>query len=157
MTAPIKLHTLVKGLDAEISGATTYLEIPTGKVFMVTQQMREAAQDYSVPLDNRPSWMQEEIERVWNLQDNPTDYLPLPSKEQIDLLGIMEQFINSIESREAHHYLFSAIKGKKAYHQFKAGLAKFNIEDNWQAYKESLYREILREWCRVNEVDFAER
>ena len=152
MTPTIKLDLIANALAELSEDAVCYLDLRGGKIVRITRQFKKLAADYSKPLDAYPSWERDEIERVWQIQDEAEFYLPLPSRDSVPTQTLMEQFCESIEDREAHHYLFTAIKGKKAYHLFKAGVERYGIGDDWQHFYRMALRRIAAEWCRKMEI-----
>lgn len=153
MCAAINLDLIADALANLTDDAVCYLDIQRGEVVRVTRQFKKLAADYSKPLDAYPAWQQEQIERIWQIEDESHNYLPLPGRDDVPTLAIMEQFCESVEDRQAHHYLFTAVKGKKAYHLFKDGLERFGITDDWEHFYRMALRRIGAQWCHKMEVD----
>lgn len=68
----------------------------------------------------------------------------------------MERFCLSIEDEEISDSLYYAIKGKGAFRRFKEGIHRYGITDDWYKYREEALKQMARDWCEENDIEYIE-
>ena len=92
----------------------------------------------------------DELEKNLTLEDalNDSDsYIPLPREYEIHEYQIMENFVNSLEDKDAACELLHAMQGKGAFRRFKEKVNLLSLEDRWYNHREEAYEKIAVEWC----------
>lgn len=97
----------------------------------------------------------DELEKNLTLEDalNDSDsYIPLPREYEIHEYQIMENFVNSLEDKDAACELLHAMQGKGAFRRFKEKVSLLSLEDRWYNHREEAYEKIAVEWCVKNGI-----
>ncbi len=76
----------------------------------------------------------------------PESYIPLPRENEIHEYQIMENFVNSLEDKDAACELLHAMQGKGAFRRFKEKVNLLSLEDRWYKHREEAYEKIAVEW-----------
>ena len=84
------------------------------------------------------------------------DYIMLPTKYDINEYSMMEDFIETVDNTKIHNELSNAIRGRGAFRRFKDICNYYNIGDKWYKFRDKKYKELAREWCFENNIDFEE-
>lgn len=64
------------------------------------------------------------------------NYIPIPSKFDINEYSIMEEFCIDIDDDKLNDELYSAIKGRGAFRRFKDLIQRNGLADDWYTYRE---------------------
>jgi hypothetical protein len=85
--------------------------------------------------------------------EDPTKYLPLPDKRDLDLgkplaLAFVREFLP--DDLDDVRYFFSK---RGAYPKFKALLARRGAIDRWHAFEAKATEQALRDWCALHEIE----
>ena len=91
---------------------------------------------------------------IEKLEDDPDRYIRLPSKKEINVYNIIEQFSSAVEDESVRSELLSSIQGKGAFRRFNEIITKYNLLHLWYSFKENSYREIAVSWCKENCLDY---
>jgi len=97
----------------------------------------------------------DDIEDNITLEDalnDPDSYIPLPTEYEIHEYQIMENFVNSLEDKDAACELLHAMQGKGAFRRFKEKVSLLSLEDRWYNHREEAYEKIAVEWCVKNGI-----
>ncbi len=68
----------------------------------------------------------------------------------------MDSFCHTVKNTRIASDLFRAISGKGAFSRFKEAIRRYSIEQAWYKYKDEAFREIAKEWCQENDIDWQE-
>lgn len=69
---------------------------------------------------------------------------------------IMQDFIDEVKETKVKEELYRVTIGKGAFSRFRYVLEKNNIIDDWYKYRDNKYKEIAKEWCIDNNIEFEE-
>jgi len=152
MTLRVSLAEIIDGMESQSYVMTSYLNKKTGKVVTITEEEMGAAEE-DEPIEEFPEWEHEGIETAKEILEGD-DYIPLPSQFDIDEYAIMERFCLSIEDDELRELMYGAIKGRGAFRRFKNNIHRYNIAEDWYAYRYEALREIAVAWCGENNIEY---
>jgi len=152
---PVRIQDIVGGMDLMSDEVTSYLDIRTNKIGMISDDELYAAEE-NTPLENFPDWQREIIQLASEIINNEEFFIPLPSKYDIHEYEVMEKFCLSIEDPDLSESLSGLIVGRGAFRRFKDGIYKLDIADQWYEYREEAFREIARKWCEEKGINFVE-
>ena len=117
--------------------------------------------DYSIraaeddePLEDLPDWERELVAIAREIIAESGQYIPLPTKFDIDEYSIMERFCMSMDNQEIGDILYDLICGGSAFRRFKDAIYQYGVEDEWYSYRDKAIKEIAIEWCRENNIEF---
>ncbi len=155
MEARVKLSEIIEGLEFQSDESSSFLNIKTGEVVLMTDYAMRAAED-DEPLEEVPDWERELVIIAREILAETGDYIPLPTKYDIDEYSIMERFCTYLDNQEIGDALCDLISGSGAFRRFKDAIYKYGVEDEWYNYRNNAIKEIAIEWCRENNIEFED-
>ena len=150
-----------------------YLDLETGKVLMVTEEIRqelERVYEEAMPEDRTdeevdltpildrlqsPEWEKEALQEANEVEKGfGTRYISIPRSESSEAYGDMEEFITTVEDEHLVELLEVAINGKGAFRRFKDVLANYPAErERWFHFKDKRIRERMLEWLKDERIE----
>jgi len=82
------------------------------------------------------------------------DWIQLPSQFDVHEWDIMRRFCYTIDDEALREELLNAIHGSGAFRMFKSVLRRNDLEDEWFAYRNKVFKEIATQWCKENEIEY---
>jgi len=155
MEARVKLSEIIEGLEFQSDESSSFLNTRTGEVVLMTDYAMRAAED-DEPLEDLPDWERELVAIAREIIAETGEYIPLPTKFDIDEYSIMERFCMSLDNQKIGDALYDLISGSGAFRRFKDAIYKYGVEDEWYTYRDNAIKEIAIEWCRENNIEFDE-
>ena len=134
---PIKV--IVDAIEETTDGWQQYYNTVTGEV-------------ESVPDDDNDFADMSEFEEVAEKIEDSDDYVRLPSQYELHEYSIMERFAEAKDNA----VLMRALRGRRPYRTFKDRAIDLGLDQEYYTFRTKAYGEIAREWCRRNEIPFAE-
>lgn len=153
MAIRVKLADVIDGLESQSDECSSFLNKKTGEVVLITDEELAAAED-DEPIEDFPDWQQDQVRIAKEIIAEAGDYIPLPTKFDINEYSIMERFCVSLDDPEMSDLLYGLIKGSGAFRRFKDAIREYGIEDEWHSYRNDALKEIAIEWCRENDIQF---
>ncbi|MDQ0193263.1 UPF0158 family protein [Paenibacillus wynnii] len=155
MEKSINLQDIIDGLEMQIDGTSTYLNLKTGEVISVSDEdVRSAEEDES--FDHLPDWKQEDIKFAIDVLDNFDDYRELPTKFEINEYKLLEDFCYEVKDLGNRETLFDAIRGRGAFRRFKDRVNEMGIEQEWYIFRDEQYKQIAINWCKDHNLKYIE-
>jgi hypothetical protein len=152
MTSVVRLQNVVDEMDAVSDEHHAYLNRQTGELVTIcNEEIRAIEEDHD--LADYPDWQQEAIQKTSQILDCD-DYLPLPSKFDIDEYSIMQRFCDEVEDAELSNELLFQIRGSGAFQRFKHAIHRCNIADDWYRYRQIALERIVIDWLNSNEIPY---
>ena len=93
-------------------------------------------------------------EDVDNIEENPDDFVLLPTQYDINEYSIMEDFIDEIDNEEIKYKLYESIRGKGAFRRFKNMIYYLNVKNQWYDFRAKAFKKIAIEWCEDNNISY---
>ena len=149
----VKIQDIADAVDFNSDMSQSYLNIKTGEICVYVDDELQAAEN-NEDVSGSPEWYREAVAKAKQYVDNPNDYLYLPEKFDFNEYRVMEKFISHVQKDEHAEALFKAIKGKGAFHRFKAVLERFSLTGQWYEYKNRQLQEFIEFWCKENDIEF---
>jgi len=82
--------------------------------------------------------------------------LRLPDASDIHEWSIMEKFCVTVTDVRAREELLESIHGKGAFQRFREGLERFDIRDEWFAYRQTTLEQIARDWLDSHSIPYRD-
>jgi hypothetical protein len=140
-----------------------YLDLATGKVIAITDEIRDelnaiykALGDYcdddtfaAVLIERaHPDWMRVMLDEAHKVeQDDGTTYIAVPKADSRESYHVMEDFIKTVADQRFQAQLQYAIQGRGAFRRFKDALLTHSDErDRWFAFNAAHVRERMLAW-----------
>ena len=93
----------------------------------------------------------DEIEEV-----NEGRYYYLPSSYIFHDSELIEDYIAGIKNENIQEELEEAFYGKGKFRRFKDILNKYKIENDYYTFREEYLRNMAKEWCKKNAIEYNE-
>ncbi|QYR20233.1 UPF0158 family protein [Paenibacillus sp. sptzw28] len=153
---PVKIDELIDELEVQIDDTFTYINTRTAEVITLTREEIRAAED-EIPLEKFPEWQRGNIKQAISImEDEDGIYVDYTLRNEYNEYEIMEEFIGTIDNQLIRDELYESIQGRGAFRRFKDGIIEHDIDRQWYKYKENKIRELVREWCKDNDIEIQE-
>ena len=153
MAAQVSLVDIVDGIESQSDENTSFLNKATGEVVVISDYEMRAAEEND-PIEDFPEWEQDQVRIAREILAETGDYVPLPTKFDIDEYGMMERFCLSVDDPKLSNVLSGLISGSGAFRRFKDAIRRHGLEDDWYAYRSQALKEIAIDWCSENSIDW---
>ncbi len=155
MSGQVKLSDIIEGMESQSDEGSAYLNKKTGEVVIILDEEFRAAEDEE-PIEDFPEWQCPSIKIAEEILKGDKEYIALPSKFDMHEYRIMEDFCLSREVPEVSETLYRAIKGQGAFRRFKEAIHRFDITEDWYKYRDESFKQIAKDWCEENSIEFIE-
>jgi hypothetical protein len=155
METRVKLSDIIDGLESQSDESSSFPDMKTGEVILMTDYAMRAAEE-NEPLEDVPDWERELVATARDILAETGQYIQLPTKYDLDEYSIMESFCMSLDKKEIGDILYDLISGSGAFRRFKDAVYKYGVEDEWYKYRDNAIKEFAIEWCRQNNIEFDE-
>ena len=150
----VSVKDVVNEMDGLMDEHQAYLNRRTGELITVSTEDLSEAED-EVDISQYPDWQQEIIEKAKEVIDDD-DFLPLPSKFEIDEYRIMEEFCWSVQDQGMKEDLLGKIRGQGAFRRFKDAIHFFGIEEAWHQFRQEALEKIAIEWLEEHDIPYTQ-
>lgn len=133
----IDLDIIIEGLETVDDETTMFFDRKMGDTVMLNPYVG----DYEV--------LSEAIEA-----DEDDRFIRLPSRQDINEYGMMEDFIDRLPDGRRKDTLYRAISGRGAFRRFKDTIDRFDLSEQWYAFRDRGYARVAKEWCEENDIDY---
>jgi len=157
----VHLSLIVDGLEMQSDNQSSYLDLATGQIELVTDDdLRAAEEEDSLEEDedevSEAEWEGIDIARAILADPESKRFLPLPSSFDIHEYAIMEDFARSLENPDLSDRLCAALRGNGAFRRFKEFIHEHGIVELWYRFRADALREIAIDWCEANQLEYDE-
>ena len=156
----VKLNELISQLEVQFEEFSAYYNKKTGEFVEIENTFLNEIEedDYDINnFSNESDWIKEDLNLAEDiLFNNPDNYIPLPSRYDINDYYIMKRFSLYIIDDEISSILLNAISGRGAFRRFKDEICRLGLEEEWYKYKYEKYKEIAIEWCEDKGIEYEE-
>jgi Uncharacterised protein family (UPF0158) len=151
MTVPLK--EIVDALEMQFDESSSFLDLNTGKVETVSDDLLRRADDSADVQTELPAWQ----EREWEIAKEivSTDrFRQLPTKFDVHEWAIMRDFSFSVPSETIREDLLNAIHGTGAFRHFNNALRRHGVESAWFTFRTEALIQIARAWCEEHRIEW---
>jgi len=150
MKVIVSIKDVVDEMDVLSEERSSFLNLNTGElVTLSTEELSAAEEDANI--DEYPEWQQEMINKAKEVI-SADEYLPLPSKYDINEYNIMEEFCLSIMDDEIKELLLDNIRGRGAFRRFKDAINMIGIKEEWYRFRQGALEKIAINWLEANQI-----
>src|ERR1700677_3884593 len=147
MAAIVNLQDIVDHISMISDLTKSFVDRETGEVFSVDSEGLGIAEEGE----------EEDVdEKALAIVKDWDRYEELPGKREVNDWEIMEEFCESVQSPKRRDRLLRAISGSGAVRYFRDLVEEFGILKEWHAFREDALRDIAREWCEENEIEYQD-
>ncbi|MDP3112304.1 MAG: UPF0158 family protein [Thermodesulfovibrionales bacterium] len=138
-----------------------FLDLETGEVMTISNEMLEKAEANLYKSDNEPitnekeideydmpEWIEKEVEMAVRIFSSEKDsYVRIPERESSDAYNLMKKFTEGVEELHPHDELLSALGSPNAFSRFKKALSDFpSYREKWFALNARAMKKTISEW-----------
>jgi uncharacterized protein UPF0158 len=149
----VSLPAVASEMDLPNDDWTAYLNRRTGELVTVTDEDARAAEDEAAD-DDLPDWQAERIPKVREVLASD-DFLPLPSRFDINEYRIMERFCHQVTDPKVRADLLRAIQGAGAFGRFKTLAQHCGLVDEWHTFRDRAIANIAAAWLEANGIAYT--
>jgi uncharacterized protein UPF0158 len=151
MSTTVRLNDIVEALEMQFDESPSYLDLDTGQVVTVSEDLLHEAQEGGDQEPDLPDWQKDEWEIAKRIISTDR-FRELPTKFDVHEWRIMQEFSRSVEPDGIREDLLRAIHGAGAFRNFKDAVRRHRIESSWFAFRTEALRQIAVKWCEENEI-----
>ncbi len=151
MPVTVRLDDIVDALDTLVDESPSYLDLATGQVVSVSEELLSEAEEPDNEDPELLDWQKDEWEIAKRIASTDR-FLELPTQFDVNEWEIMQDFSRSAEPDPVREDLLRAIHGTGAFRNFKDAIRLHGIESSWYAFRTQALRQIAIEWCEENQV-----
>ncbi len=154
----VKIDDIIGGIECSSEESTSYLDLQTGKVEHVHEDMvhdmedeeDEDAEEDSLPV---PEWRKSAIDIARLIAtDDDGRFVKLPGQFDVHEWRMMADFAEDQQEDRVRDDLNRACHGGGAFRCFKDAVYRLGIEKRWFAYRDECYRKFAIAWCQAREI-----
>lgn len=137
----VRLQDVVDGIQYSNAKSQFFYYTQTGEVVMLMDSVYGIGKDRGLMarIDAHPDW-----------------YLPLPNEYEVDEYGMMADFVDEVHDAAAAAALLRALDDDHPAGAFSSVIRAFDLEIEWNYFRNSCYAMIARAWCEENEIEYEE-
>lgn len=105
-------------------------------------------------IDTLENWEQELVRELYDLQENPQDYIRLPERDESDELQMMMDFCRAFSDISLKDSINNETDLSRKLHKVKNVIRDKGIINDWYDYREAAEREIAEQWCINNNIEY---
>lgn len=147
----VRLDDIVGALEMLVEESPSYLDLDTGQVVSVSEDLLSEAEEPGDEEPDLPDWQKHEWEIAKRIVSTDR-FLELPTTFDLHEWGIMQDFSRSVEPDAVREDLLRAIHGAGAFRNFKDTIRRHGIESYWYAFRTQALRQIALDWCQENQI-----
>jgi len=147
----VSLRAVATEMDLPNDEWTSYINRRTGELVTVTDEEARAVEAGD---DALPDWLADRLPKVRQVLASE-DFLPLPSKFDINEYRIMERFCHQVVDPRIRGDLLRAIQGSGAFGRFKTLAQHCGIVEEWHAFRDRALEDIAAGWLEANGFAFT--
>ena len=102
-------------------------------------------------LNNFEDWEKELILSLHDFRENPSDYIQLPSYDDINGHGMMIEFCNKIEDIELRNKI---LNNKDSFRELRQSIENEGFINEWYDYREAAEINLAIKWCNDNNIEY---
>ena len=151
---PVSIKAIVDELEFQSPEVSSYLNTKTGAIEMlIGDDERRAMEVLEGGLAPEESDLPPEIiTLVEAIHDGSDDIIQLPDSFDIHEYSLIEDFCFRIEDPEIKEIMLDVIRGTGAFRRFRDNAERFDLMEDWYAYRTSRLTELAKDWCDDNDI-----
>ena len=153
----VNISDVIECIEFENENLNHYYNKNTG--IIIYKESSETA-NYSAADYNRinefEEWERELIESLYDLENNPDNYIKLPGEEEISELNMMINFCNSFNDFSIDEIVNKNTDDIKKVQKIKKLIEEKNMLNDWYDFREQTEKQIAIDWCNKNNIEYIE-
>jgi hypothetical protein len=145
----VNLSDIINGVESQSDENFSYIDKRTNTVCLISEEAISMVEDGE---DDYPEWMDDMVQLAKSYLEDDTNFIALPSQDDVDEYSMMENFTFSLNDERHKENLSIALQGKGAFRRFKDTVIYLGIADSWYQYRDKQYKEFILEWCEMEGI-----
>lgn len=142
----VELNDVIEAIEFEGELLTHFYNKKTGVIMYVEDSSTATYKAEDIErINDFEEWEQELIKSLYDLKENPNNYIQLPDQNQLDEYKMMVEFCKTIDDIEIKNNL----RELKEEIEIKGHLS------DWYDYREELEYNIAKNWCEKNNIEYT--
>jgi len=157
MSPRVKLSDIIKSIGFQTANTSCYLDKERGELFLIAKEQLHAAEE-DVELEDYPDWEKEQIKLARKILADKKGkrYILIPDKFVSYKYSTMENFCFIIDDEKISRALLRAILGAGVFNRFNNCIHRYGVADDWYKYRYNSMKRIVIDWCKANNIEYAE-
>ncbi|MDU3724735.1 UPF0158 family protein [Clostridium celatum] len=153
----VNLSDLIECIEFEGELLSHYYNKKTGVIIYKEDSSTSSYKAEDIKnLESFEEWERELIVSLNDLKENPSDYIQLPNKDEIDEYGMMEMFCNTLENKELEQKILGEVNGKDKFRELREAIQNNGLMNEWYDYRENAEKQLAIKWCKDNAIEYTE-
>lgn len=152
MPTTVSLRSIAKELETLPDEGHLYLNRETGELQMILREEASLAEE-ETDLDKVREWQRELVVKAREVFESD-DWLQLPTKFDIHEWEIMDKFALSVKNENLQNQLRNTIRKTGAFRRFKATVHRYDLQDQWYAFKTAAVERITARWLDAHGIAY---
>jgi hypothetical protein len=151
-TAAVSLNAVVGELELLGEEMHAFVNRRTGELYGSTSELLHKAAEGDD--DELLGWEGEVVDKLREILGS-ADWLELPARETSEDYRIMERFCLECCAGRVQEELLSAISGRGAFGRFKDGIHRWQVQDEWYAFRQRALAESAARWLEAQGIAYG--
>lgn len=142
----VELNDVIEAIEFEGELLTHFYNKKTGVIMYVEDSSTATYKAEDIErINDFEEWEQELIKSLYDLKENPNNYIQLPDQNQLDEYKMMVEFCKTIDDIEIKNNL----------RELKEEIERKGHLSDWYDYREELEYNIAKNWCEKNNIEYT--
>lgn len=148
----VDLNDVIECIEFEGELLTHYYNKNTGVIIYIEDisTANYKADDIN-NIEKFEDWEKELILSLHDFKENRSDYIQLPTHDDIDEYGMMINFTNRIEDSELRNRI---LENKDSFRELRNAIENAGLGNEWYDYRENAERDLAKKWCKDNNIEY---
>ena len=148
----VDLNDVIECIEFEGELLTHYYNKKTGVIIYIEDisTANYKADDIN-NIEKFEDWEKELILSLHDFKENRSDYIQLPTHDDIDEYGMMINFTNRIEDSELRNRI---LENKDSFRELRNAIENAGLGNEWYDYRENAERDLAKKWCKDNNIEY---
>ena len=153
----VNISDVIECIEFETENLNHYYNKNTGIIIYKesSETSNYSAADYN-RINEFEEWERELIESLYDLENNPDNYIKLPGEDEISELNMMINFCNSFNDFSIDDIVNKNTDDIKKIQKIKKLIEEKNMLNDWYDFREQTEKQIAIDWCNKNNIEYIE-
>ncbi len=151
---PVSLRAIVARLAAVGDQETTFLDRSSGRFVTLGDELL-AELESDEPLDEPLDFTMAQLEE-FRRKLRARTLLSLPTKADTREFLLRERFCDALPEGEGREHMLKVLRGQTGYRSFEAAVARLQIAEQWQRYRDEGFATVAVAWLERNQLSYEE-
>ena len=151
----INLSDVIEAIESRDESLVQYYNKKEEIIIYVSDSKESSySSDDISEIDKYEEWEQEIIKQLYDLKENPKNYIKLPTYEEINEYEIVVRFIESINNEIIKEKIIKDINKHNDLHEVRSTFEKYGVINEWYDFQEEYEKDLAIKWCNENRIKY---